>query len=281
MWKSLRRRAALAASAVLVAGMAACSSGEQSDPGITDNGATGDAKMTIGIASDEPGVSLQNGDTYAGFDIDTAQFVAGQLGVPSKNITWRELDPGERIAALETGAVDMVVATLSITPERAEKISFAGPYFIAHQDLLIRRNDTSITGPDRLDGKILCAASGTTSADYINANYRGRITVREVPTFSECVRNLVNGDIDAVSTDDLILAGFAAQPAYKGILKVVGNGFTDERYGIGLKKGDTETVDKVNTALKKFIDSGEWRKSLDRNVAPSGYEIPDPPTPGS
>lgn len=281
MWRSLRRQLTIAATAVLLTGLTACSTGSQSDPGITDNRATGDGRLTIGIASDEPGVSLQVGDTYAGFDIDTAQFVAGQLGVPSKNITWKELDPAERIPALENGSVDLVVASLSITPERQEKVSFAGPYFIAHQDLLIRRNDTSITGPDTLDGKTLCEAAGTTSADYINKNYLGRITVREVPTFSECVRNLVNGDVDAVSTDDLILAGFAAEPSNKGILKVVGKGFSEEHYGIGVKKGDTEMVNKVNAALKQFIDSGEWQKSLERNVAPSGYAIPSPPTPGS
>ncbi|WP_029137930.1 glutamate ABC transporter substrate-binding protein [Nakamurella lactea] len=260
--------------------LAGCSSGSAGPAEATDNGATGNAKLTIGIADDEPGVSIKTDNGYAGFDIDTANYVAGKLGVPTANITWKPVDPGERISALEKGEVDLVVATFSITPEREQQVSFAGPYFIAHQDLLIRRNDTSITSPETLNGKILCEASGTTSADYVTQHYAGKITVREVPTFSECVRNLANGDVDAVSTDDLILAGFAAEPQYKGILKVVGKGFTDERYGIGVKKGDTELVAKVNAALRSYIDDGSWKRSLDRNIRPSGYGIPDPPAIG-
>lgn len=268
----------LAMLAVVAAlGLAGCSSGG-GGTAPTENEATGDATITIGIADDQPGVSAKAGASYQGFDIDTANYVAGKLGVPTKNITWRALDPGERIQALESGQVDLVVATFSITPEREERVSFSEPYFVAHQDLLIRRNDDTISGPTTLNGKILCAASGTTSADYVRANYKGDITLREVPTFSECVRNLANGDVDAVSTDDLILAGFAAEPQYKGILRVIGKGFTDESYGIGVKKGDTEMVDKVNAALKEYIDSGAWKKSLDTWVAPSGYKIPSPPS---
>jgi glutamate transport system substrate-binding protein len=276
----LRRRSAVTAIALALTGgvLVGCSSTPSAPT--TNNGASGSGKLTIGIADDEPGVSVKSGNTYAGFDIETAQYVAGQLGVPSANITWKPVDPGERISALQNGDVDLVIATFSMTADRAKQVSFAGPYFVAHQDLLVRRNDT-ISGPQTLDGKILCEASGTTSADYIKKNYRGKITLREAPTFSECVRNLANGDVDAVSTDDLILAGFAAEPKYKGILKVVGKGFTDEKYGIGVKLGDTAMVDKVNTALKKYISSGAWKKALDKTVGASGYSIPSPPTVGS
>lgn len=258
--------------------LAACSSGGGGSA--PTNSATGTGKLTIGIADDEPGVSAKAGTGYQGFDIDTAAYIAGKLDVPTENITWKPLDPGERIAALENGQVDLVVATFSITPDREKQISFSKPYFVAHQDLLIRRNDESITGPETLDGKTLCAAAGTTSADYVKAHYKGKITLREVPTFSECVRDLASGDVDAVSTDDLILAGFAAQPEYKGLLKVVGKGFTDETYGVGVKKGDTEMVDKVNAALADYITSGAWKKSLDTWVAPSGYHVPSPPAVG-
>jgi glutamate transport system substrate-binding protein len=277
---SIRRRTVISlAAAALVGGVLVGCSSTPNTP-TTDNGATGTGKLTIGIADDEPGVSAKSGSTYAGFDIETAQYVAGKLGVPSANITWKPVDPGERISALQSGEVDLVIATFSMTAERAKEVSFAGPYFVAHQDLLIRRNDVEINGPETLDGRILCAASGTTSADYVKSHYAGKITLRQVPTFSECVRNLANGDVDAVSTDDLILAGFAAEPEYKGILKVVGKGFTDERYGIGVKLGDTAMVDKVNAALKEFISSGAWKAALDKTVGPSGYDIPSPPTVG-
>jgi glutamate transport system substrate-binding protein len=278
----MRRQRTAFASVVLglvAATLTACSSTPAAAPPTT-NAATGTGRLTIGIADDEPGVSAKSGASYAGFDIDVANYVAGKLGVPTANITWKPIDPAERVSSLENGSVDLVVATFSITPEREQQVAFAGPYFVAHQDLLIRRNDEALTGPDTLDGRTLCSASGTTSAAYVKSHYKGRITLREVPTFSECVRDLAAGDVDAVSTDDLILAGYAAQPQYKGILKVVGKGFTDEKYGIGVKKGDTATVDKVNAALREFISSGEWRKSLDRYVAPSGYSIPSPPSVG-
>ncbi len=274
--RSSMKRSLIAVAIAATTVLAGCSSsGDSGAP--TDNSATGTGTIRIGIADDLPGVSIQDGDDYSGFDIDTANYVAGKLGVPTKNIVWQRIHSDERVSALTSGRVDLVVSTFSITDERKKEVDFAGPYFVAHQDLLIRRNDEMITGPQTLDGKVVCAASGTTSADYVKANYRGRITVREVPSWSECVRNLVAGDVDVVSTDDLILAGFAAQPQHKGILKVVGKGFTDERYGIGLKKGDNR-LDKVRDALKEYISSGEWKKSLDARVAPSGYKIPGAPT---
>jgi glutamate transport system substrate-binding protein len=275
----IRRSLVSAVAAAVLGGTLVGCSGTPAPP-TTDNGASGTGRLTIGIADDEPGVSQKSGSGYAGFDIETAQYVAGKLGVPSANITWKAIDPGERVAALQDGEVDLVIATFSITDERKKEVSFAGPYFVAHQDLLIRRNDVEIDGPETLDGRILCAASGTTSADYVKSHYAGKITLRQVPTFSECVRNLANGDVDAVSTDDLILAGYAAEPEYKGVLKVVGKGFTDERYGIGVKLGDTAMVDKVNAALEDYISSGAWKTALEKTVGPSGYDIPSPPTVG-
>ncbi len=280
MASPISRRALAAAATAILLGLSGCSSGGQS-ASVTPPPASGTGTLRIGVATDEPGVSLKEGASYSGFDIETATYVAAALDVPAQNITWVPIEKADRESALESGEVNLVVDTFTITPERQQRVDFAGPYFVAHQDLLIRRNDVSITGPESLDGKILCSVTGTTSAAYVRDNYRGRITLREVPTYSECVRNLAAGDVDAVSTDDLILAGFAAQPDYKGVLKVVGNGFTDERYGIGVRKGDTATVQKVNDALTQYIDSGAWRAALDKTVAPSGYAIPDPPTVGN
>jgi glutamate transport system substrate-binding protein len=95
------------------------------------------------------------------------------------------------------------------------------------------------------------------------------------------VKALAASQIDAVTTDDVILAGYAAQPEYNGVLKVVGKGFSDESYGVGVKKGNTALLDQVNAALKQYIADGSWKKALDITVAPSGYKIPDPPTPGT
>jgi glutamate transport system substrate-binding protein len=268
--------AAVALVAVL---LAACSSPGSIPAAPVVSG--GGGSLTIGIPFDEPGIGFKAGSTYTGFDVETAKYVAGQLGVTPTNITWREANPSQRENLLEDGTVDMVFATYSITAARDQKVDFAGPYFVAHQDLLIRRNDVGITGPEALDGRRLCSVTGTTSAAYIKEHYLGRIQLQEFGKYSECVDALVAGQIDAVTTDDVILAGYAAQPQYKGILKVVGKGFTDERYGVGLKNNDPAMVAKVNAALKKYIDDGTWRTVLDNTVGPSGYAIPNPPTPGT
>ncbi|MBS1672369.1 MAG: glutamate ABC transporter substrate-binding protein [Actinobacteria bacterium] len=271
----MRRHAAAVGLIAVVLVAAGCSGTLPTNTG--DNNATGSSTLTIGIADDLPGVSLKTDSGYAGFDIDTANYVAGKLGVPTKNITWQRIDQDERISALTSGKVDLVVSTFSITQDREKEVAFAGPYFVAHQDLLIRRNDDTITGPETLDGKKVCAAAGTTSIDYLTSHYRGEITVVKVPSWSECVRDLAAGTVDAVSTDDIILAGFASLPEYKGMLRVIGKGFTDEDYGIGLVQGDSR-LDTVRTALKEYISSGAWKASLNANIAPSGYAIPAPPT---
>jgi glutamate transport system substrate-binding protein len=238
-------------------------------------------KLKIGIAFDEPGLGMKTGDGYRGFDVDTATYVAKALGVTPENITWVEANGGQRETLLTGGQVDMVVSTYTINPERKQKIDFAGPYFLAHQDLLVRRNETEITGPETLDGKTLCTVPGTTSAQNILNFYRGRIQLKELPRYSDCVAALANSEIDAVTTDDVILAGFAAQPQYQGKLKVVGQGFSDESYGIGIKKGNTALVNQVNEALKQYVSDGSWERALDVNITPSGYDVQTPPTPGN
>jgi len=268
---------AAAVVATLSAVLAGCSSGGA----IPTPQATGTGKMTIGISFDQPGIGLKSGNTYSGFDVETAKYVAAAMGVPPENITWKEANPSQRENLLVDKSVDMVFSSYSITDARKQKVDFAGPYFVAHQDLLIRRNDAEITGPESLDGKNLCSVANTTSAAYVKEHYIGKIQLQEYQTFSECVDALAKGQIDAVTTDDVILAGFAALPEYKGLLKVVGKGFTDERYGVGLPKGDSATVAKVNEALKKYIADGTWKTVLDNTVGPSGYVIPSPPTPGS
>ena len=271
--------AAIAAMLVLTA----CGSGdERPNPNpSTVAGATSDGKLTIGIAFDQPGLSFKDGDSYSGFDVDTATYVAAALGVPADNITWTEANGDDRQDLLTSGGADLIVSSFSITDERKNVVDFAGPYFVAHQDLLVRRNEEEITSPETLNGRKLCSVPGTTSAANITAKYQGQIELTELPTFSDCVKALDASQVDAVTTDDVILAGFAAEDQYRGRLKVIGKGFSDETYGIGVKKGDTAMVDKVNAALTQYIDDGSWAKSLNSTVRPSGYTIPDPPTPGT
>jgi glutamate transport system substrate-binding protein len=283
MANMVRRLAAAALAGLAVATLAACGSGGTGPnpspapvPGATPNG-----RLTIGIPFDEPGIGLKDGTSYRGFDVETATYVAKALGVPEANITWVAASGGEREQLLVSGQVDLIVSTYSITDDRKRVVDFAGPYFIAHQDLLVRRNETEITGPETLNDKDLCAVPGTTSAANVLARYQGRIRLKEFPRWSDCVQALADSQVDAVTTDDVILAGYAAEPQYRGQLKVVGKGFSNELYGVGIRKGNTALRDQVNAALKQYIADGSWRSALNITVAPSGYKIPDPPNPGS
>jgi len=280
---------ALAAAAML--SLAGCSSGDDDDTG-SDSGSTGEASessggaegsIRIGIKFDQPGLGFKDGNEYTGFDVDVARYVAGELGYGEDQIEFVQSPSAQRENLLETGQVDMIFATYSITDKRKEVVSFGGPYFVAGQDLLVAADDDSITGPEDLEGKNLCSVTGSTSAQRIKDEYATGTNLLEQPGYAECVTALTAGSVDAVTTDDIILAGLAAVPANKGKVKVVGNPFSEENYGVGLPKG-SDKCEAINTAISKMIDDGTWDKLLAANVGASGYEANaelNPPTPAA
>nr|NLD41378.1 glutamate ABC transporter substrate-binding protein [Actinomycetales bacterium] len=223
----------------------------------------GEGTLTVGIKYDQPGLGLQQGADFAGFDVDVARYVADFLGYDE--VEFLESISAQRENMLENGQVDMIFATYSITESRAERVDFAGPYFVAGQDLLVRVDEMDITGPEALEGRILCSVEGSTSAERIRDDHPG-VELYPAATYSECVEFLTAETVDAVTTDDIILAGFANQPAYEGQLKVVGNTFSTENYGVGLPKGSTDTCEQVNEAILDMIDTGAWEEALAANA---------------
>ena len=263
---------ALAAGAALAITMAACGGA----------GSAGGDTLTIGIKYDQPGLGQKEGDTFKGFDVDVAKYVAKEMGFAEDKVVFKETPSAQRETAIQGGQVALIFATYSITDARKEKVSFAGPYFIAGQDLLVRSDNTDITGPDALNGKTLCSVTGSTPAEKIKKEYATTVKLFEQDTYSKCVEALIGSTVDAVTTDNVILAGFAAQPQYAGKLKVVGKPFSTEKYGVGLKKGDTELCGKVNAALEKMVSDGSWQKAIDANVGTSGFKVDtttNPPKP--
>jgi glutamate transport system substrate-binding protein len=269
----------VAATAAIALGLAACGS---SDGGSGAGTGGGGGKVKIGIKFDQPGLGLKKGSEYTGMDVDVAKYVAKELGFSEDNIEWVQAPSPQRETLISTGQVDFIVATYSITDSRKEKVSFAGPYFVAGQDLLVRADDSSITGPDSLDGKKLCSVKGSTSAQKVKDKYPG-VQLQEFATYSECLPALATKGVDALTTDDTILAGYAAQSEYKGKFKVVGKPFSEENYGIGLKKGDTAKCQKITDAIKKMISDGSWQKFIDANLGPANYKpgAGNPPTPAA
>jgi glutamate transport system substrate-binding protein len=265
--------AAIVASAALA--LSACSpsdsGGGAQTGGSESSGAAGGDTVRIGIKFDQPGLGFREGNNDpTGFDVDVAKYVAGELGYAEDQIEWIQTPSANRENALEGGEVDMIFATYSITDERAQRVGFAGPYFVAGQDLLVRADDTSITGPETLNGKNLCSVTGSTSAQRIKDEYSEGVNLVEQGGYAECVTYLESGQVDAVTTDDIILAGLAATPENSGKFKVVGNTFTEERYGVGIPKG-SDQCQPINDAITKMKDSGAWEEALTANTEGTGY----------
>lgn len=263
--------AALAAAAALA--MTACAPSSQSGNGDGGEGGGdgGGDGVRIGIKYDQPGLGFREGDgDPTGFDVEVAKYVADELGYSEDQIEWVQTPSANRENALEGGEVDMIIATYSITDERKERVDFAGPYFVAGQDLLVRADDSEITGPEALDGKNLCSVTGSTSAQKIKDEYAEGVQLVEQGGYAECVTYLESGQVDAVTTDDIILAGLAATPENSGKFKVVGNPFSVERYGVGIPSG-AETCGDINDAITKMKEEGTWQEVLDAATEGTGY----------
>lgn len=265
-----RWRAVLAAACAMacVAAMAGCGSADEA------------GKLRIGIKFDQPGLGFKKSGTYVGFDVDVAKYIARDLGYSEDQIVWKEAPSKQREAMLQNGDVDMIVASYSITPERKNAVSFAGPYFVAGQDLLVRKDETSINGPEDLNGKRLCSVTGSTSAQTVKEKFASEVQLMEQPGYAECATALFSGIVDAVTTDDIILAGLAS--ASRGRLRVVGKPFTQEYYGVGIKKGDKAFAARINNAITDMIQDGSWKRAISDNTRGTGYEPNgqyNPPTP--
>jgi glutamate transport system substrate-binding protein len=173
---------------------------------------------------------------------------------------------------IQQGQVDVVVATYTINDERKKVVNFGGPYYIAGQDLLVPTAST-ITGPESLPGKKVCSVSGSTPAKRIQTDYKDA-KLQQFDSYSKCVTALAGGQVDAVTTDDIILAGYAAQDQYAGKFKVVGKKFSDEPYGIGVKKDDSTGCNKINDILKAAAADGSYKAAWDTTLGKSGTAAP-------
>jgi len=230
-------------------------------------------KLVIGVKNDQPGLGLQTGSTYAGFDIEIGKIIAKGLGVPESGIQWKTTVSANREPFIQQGQVDLVVATYTINDERKKVINFAGPYFVAGQDLLVPTN-SPITGPESLAGKKVCSVSGSTPAKRIQTDYKDA-QLQQFDTYSKCVQALAGGQVDAVTTDDIILAGYASQEQYAGKFKVVGKKFSEEPYGVGLKKDDVTGCNKINDILKASATDGSYKAAWDATLGKSGTAAPE------
>ncbi|MDQ1288209.1 MAG: glutamate transport system substrate-binding protein [Actinomycetota bacterium] len=278
---SLRTRAAMAAlsTAVLTLSVTACGggsgtgSGSSLSPSVASSvsfaaGSTmarlsGAKKMTVGTKFDQPGFGLQGLDGKpAGFDVEMAKIIAGKLGIQPDGITFKETPSKVREEVIERGEVDLVIATYTINDKRKARVSFAGPYYVAGQQVMVKKEDSAITGPESLKTNAsakVCSVTGSTPAETIKTYLANPAQLVTFDVYSKCADALRTGQVQAMTTDNVILLGLISKS--QGSFKLVGEKFTQEPYGVGIRKGDTSFCEFINTSLKEAADSGAYEKA--------------------
>lgn len=294
-----RTLAGIGIAATALFALTACNSGSPTTPGGGDGGDGGDAPAyevatdvqlegsptfdamverggpIIGVKEDQPNLGYLDATTgeRSGFDIEIARWIAASLGFEEGDISYEPIASANREQALVNGDIDYYVGTYSITDSRKEQIDFAGPYFVTGQGFLVAADSemTEVTDVSDFNGMTVCSATGSTPISNIKENYP-EINTEEYDVYSACVEDLISGKVDAVTTDAAILIGYAAQ--YPDDVKVLDGLFTEERYGVGLPKGDTVLQDHINTL---FTDGGDtWQAIFDATLGQSGIEVDQP-----
>ena len=297
-----RTRWWIALLAVLAVFAAAC--GSDDDPAVTGGEGDGDdteaegppefdegttmaelqeaGKIKVGVKFDQPLFGLKDpvSGEVQGFDVEIAKLIAqrifgGTLEEQTENIEFIETVSANREAFIEEGRVDMVIATYTINDSRKARIDFAGPYYVAGQDIMVAKDDESVKSVKDLNGKKVCSVVGSTSIKNVAAQAPQADLSVSFDKYSLCAEALADGRVQAVTTDDIILLGLIAEQPDK--FQLVGETFTTEPYGIGVTRGDDDFRDFINDVIEEIYESGEWEEAFERTVGQSGQEAPEPP----
>jgi glutamate transport system substrate-binding protein len=281
---SVRRFRGLAAAAALALALTACGGDDETatevesdanfEAGTTMAKLADKGSITIGTKFDQPlfGLRGPSGEPE-GFDVEIGKIIAAKLGIEPDKIKWTETVSANREPFIQDGKVDIVVATYTINDERKQVVDFAGPYFVAGQTILVKQDNNDINGPDDLAGKTVCSVEGSTPAANIEENYPDA-KLELTDAYSNCLEPLRNDQVDAITTDNVILAGFVDQNPDE--FKLAGEPFTEEPYGIGLKKGDDAFRTFINDVLEESYEDGSWEKAWE-DTAGKVLETPEPP----
>ncbi|BCW59557.1 MULTISPECIES: glutamate ABC transporter substrate-binding protein [Micrococcaceae] len=263
-----RKSLLVAASAALALSLSACGGGSTTttpvasasfEAGTTMEKLNKAQKITIGTKFDQPLFGQKGLDGKpVGFDVEMGKAIAAKLGIAPDKIEWVETVSQNRESFIEQGRVDLVIATYTINDARKEKVAFAGPYYEAGQALLVNKDDNSITKPEDVKGKKVCSVTGSTPAKTIAEKYGAEVV--PAATYTACLEPLRNKQVVAVTTDNVILAGYVDKEpdAFK---LASDETFTKEPYGIGLKKDDTVFRNWINDQLEAFQKDGDYKKA--------------------
>lgn len=234
-----------------------------------------DEPVIIGLSTDSPGLGFQDprNNQRSGFDVDVARWLGGQAGFMT---TETDVNVDAREDFLRSQGGDLVIAVYTITDDREKSIDFAGPYMLSFQSVMVRAdNPTQITAPAQLRGLSVCAQVGSTSVAELRA-ITGVAVVERIG-LNQCVSELLSKGVDAVSTDELLLRGYARTSPGLRVLDVQFGAL--QKYGIGLRpEPGTANCELIRNYIKSFIVSGAWTEFFRNNfgdIDPLEYR-PDP-----
>ena len=282
------RIAVIAAAAALILG--ACGNAGEEDKNPVDTKVDKDAaaqfdagtrmkeiaesgKVKIGVKFDQPGLGFKKAgvDVPTGLDVEMGKILAAKLGIKPADVEWIETISDNREPFLQKGTVDFVLASYSITDERREVVGQAGPYYVTGQQLLVKKG-SDIKSVEDVDGKEVCSVTGSTSLKQVEDK---GAKARGFETYSQCRDQVLDGAIGAMTTDGSILLGYAAENPDE--LEVVGEPFSEERYGIGYSKDSPELCKFIQDTIKTAEDDGSWAKAFEATLGKSGVTTPEPP----
>jgi glutamate transport system substrate-binding protein len=231
--------------------------------------------IKVGVKFDQPGFGLKNPTTgqVEGFDVEIAKLIVAAIGKDVK-IEYIESVSKNREPFIQDGTVDLVAATYTINDTRKQVVDFAGPYFVAKQDIMVKKDDTTIKKVDDLNGKKVCTVTGSTSEKNVKAK-APQADVTLFDSYSKCAEALTDGRVVAVTTDNTILAGLIQ--ASSGAFKLVEAPFSDEPYGLGVKLHDDAFRTFINDTLDQIFKNGDWAKAFEATLGKIGLKTPEPP----
>jgi polar amino acid transport system substrate-binding protein len=223
-------------------------------------------KIVVGVDQNTLQFGFRNPATgnIEGFDVAIARHVAKVIFGDENAIQLRVLTSNQRVPALKNGEVDLVVQTMTINCVRRKDVDFSAVYYEANQQVLVKK-DSGITGLDSLGGKRVCASESSTSlANIVNADIDPKPIGMQVAGWTDCLVMLQQNQVDAVSTDNTILAGLAKQDPTTHVLPV---SLGREPYGMAVPMGQTDFVRFLNAVLEQMRADGTWTRIYDEWVA--------------
>ncbi|GAA3532333.1 glutamate ABC transporter substrate-binding protein [Nonomuraea rosea] len=224
--------------------------------------------LVIGVRPDLPSVGFRGPDgKFQGFDVDVARYVAGKL---DKDFSFLPVLASDREKVLVSGPADLVVATYTISQDRKAKVLFAGPYHISYQDILIRPDET-IKNVRDLKGRKICEVKGSNAAQRVVEERKVAAEVVPFEDYAQCLAALKGKQVDAVTTNDVILAGLAEQDGSG--LRLARAQFNEQRTGVGLRKGDVPGCEAVNRAITDMYQDGTAAKLLHKWFGKAGLDL--------